>query len=170
MPNFDPDDIERVIPIAVKVAIADLVLAFANLDSVLGACLILEYGMDLATGSILIENLDIGTKIGRLRRLYQHNRREEDDKIFLRFKKEYEKWREARNTISHARCSGVRKSDPSWVIFSPVRATIGAAGAMQIHLIHVNQMEHDKNWANKWTVFIMDKFCEIADKLPEPEK
>src|SRR3974377_1052096 len=102
MEELDEADLDKNLSDANKVLLADVILQFARLDTVLGAWVIAAFDMDLDRGSILIENMDISVKILKLKKLCLHIGNTALDKELGTLKKEFESHKDVRNAIAHA--------------------------------------------------------------------
>ncbi len=165
---FQTSDFVADRPAAVAEAMLDVIIAFARLDTALSGWLITAFGMSLDRGAILVENMDVGNKIGRLRSLYEHDGHSpETVKRLKDTKKEFDKQRVIRNTIAHASFVGVLKGQPDVAVFSPARAFKGLPDQMEILQIHVDLMKSATAWAGGTAnaVYAVMEHVEAGERL-----
>jgi len=144
----------------------DLILAFARLDTSLSAWLVQAYGMPLERGALFVENMDIGNKINRLKKLYDHDDDHDAVSALAKLRKEFDGKKSARNTIAHATFVGVLKSSPKTAVFSPMRAG-DAHGQLQIVCIPADHMEECLGWANNAADAVILIFSRLQGRLEQ---
>jgi hypothetical protein len=146
MTDFTKDDFNAELSDGLARTLLNVVLAFARFDTALSAWLVQAYGMPLDRGSLLVENMDIGNKIIRLRKIYSHRGETTTASNLTRLKKQFDQHRVVRNTIAHATCCGTLKGRGDTVIFAPLRAS-GSGSDLQIIAITSDQLVKTTDWA-----------------------
>jgi hypothetical protein len=138
--EYDSDDL---VPLTREMRdhMLDVILAWARFDSALSALVTGAFQMPMDRGAILIENMDIGNKINRLKRLYKHLGNDKVVSTLGKIKKDYEDIKDIRNTIAHATCAGASKSMPGHIVFAPVRASIGLVNTTELNMLHIDQLK-----------------------------
>ena len=139
MADFDIDNLEPDLPQNVRLVIADLVLAWARFDALVSQLLIQVFNLPLESGSILIGNMDTRAKFDRMIKLYEHLG-SPNAQTLKELRTLHSRHVDLRNTVTHASCGGVLKSDPDWVVFAPVRVMKGELGSMTIEQHHISRI------------------------------
>ena len=142
------DDIDLCITKEAKLAVADMVLAWAALDTMISYWVLLLFGMPMDTGSILLGNMDTKTKITRLKQFFQHHGNAKEAALAQRLSKSHEKFVDARNTIAHRRCFGMQKSDPTRLMFSSTKHILGEVGKFEILAIDLSEIRAATKFAS----------------------
>lgn len=147
-------DLQREIPQVVRDAMLDLVLAWASLDMATAFFLASLSGLDPDLGAEKYGRKEIADKFKRTSKLLdeagEHDRSAEIKKIA----EAYPSKALYRRRIAHARCAGVRKSDPEKLVFLPYERE-GAPGNLAIEIFDVSLLIDARNWADAVHGYLM---------------
>lgn len=168
LPKFEMERLDRRLPTPMKVAMLEVITAFANLDTLLSSWLVNAYGMKISLGALLVENMDIANKIQRLKKVYEHIGNSEEPDNLKKLKDDFDRFKDVRNTIAHATCVGVDKKDRNNVIFSPMRAVLREHGHLQVVMITGAHMLAARDWALHAVQFVNGKVEALQAQREEP--
>lgn len=116
--DFDFEtELQREIPTPVKVAIADVVIAWAHLDVGLTQWFGKAFGMRPFEASVAIGRMDNKTKLDRLKRLHEVRKQPRLAERAKAISKAMKQDVELRNAIAHHACIGVLSSDHNKAVF-----------------------------------------------------
>lgn len=125
MSEVTVDDIQPLVSEKAKLAIADLVLAWARLDTMVTQWVILAFGMCTDSGPILLGNMDTRTKLERLRTLCAHHGQTAAEQSITNLHKRHGQFVTIRNHVAHSMLAGQRISDPDALVFSIFKPSSG---------------------------------------------
>jgi hypothetical protein len=140
MSDFTLEDLEQDISPAARDIICDVVLSWARLDSLISQLVLLAFGLAIDGGTILLGQMDTRSKLDRLKRLYDHHGMTDAAQSIANLRAWHKRFVDVRNSISHHTCAGSWKSDPSMIVFAPVRAMQGSLDRVEIEHIPLAEM------------------------------
>ena len=161
MQEFDITDLDKSIDEEVREVIGKLIMTWARLDSLLSQWVIVEFGMTLDSGSILLGNMDTRTKLDRLKQLYEHHGDKRSAKAVANLSKLHASHIDIRNTVAHTQCGGRRKSEPDILVFAPVKPSKGMPGTALVEQIRLRGIARATEYADQ----AGDKLAVITNAL-----
>jgi hypothetical protein len=162
MPDFTLDDLEHDISAVARDIICDVVLSWARLDSLVSQLVLLAFGLPIDGGTILLGQMDTRTKLDRLKRLYDHHGMPDAAQSIANLRAWHKRFVDVRNSIAHHTCAGSWKSDPSMIVFAPVRAMQGVLDHVEIEHVPLSEM----NRATDFAVKAADALKVVVEPLP----
>lgn len=162
MTEFTLDDLENDISPFARDIICDVVLSWARLDSLVSQLVLLAFGLAIDGGTIILGQMDTRTKLDRLKRLYDHHGMTDEAQSIANLRAWHKKHVDVRNTISHHTCAGSWRSDPSMIVFAPVRAMQGTLKQVEIEHIPLAHMNAATDFASK----AADALMVVVEQLP----
>lgn len=139
-------DIDCVIPPDVRHAMLDLVLAFADLDGATAFLAASLSGLGIDEGADRFGRKIVAEKLKAASKALLRGGREQEASFIDEISAEYVGRALIRKRIAHSRCVGVRKSDPSRVIFLPYERE-GPVGHFAIEVHGIESIQSDTKWA-----------------------
>jgi hypothetical protein len=118
---FDPDDLERVVTDADRLIMAETILAWADLDTGISRLIVLVFGLEDDAGSILIGNMDLKTKVEKIKMLNDHHGRLKSAASLGRLITAMRTFSESRKVVAHRKCIGRLISAPTRLVFLSAR-------------------------------------------------
>ncbi len=131
---FSDADLDRTISLAAREAICELILAWADLDTIVSYWTIKAFGMQLDVGSIMLGTMDTKTRLMRLKQLYEHKRNMPFAKNIGKLSKEMATWVDCRNIVCHQKCIGQLTSDNERIVFSQSDALLERKDCLRLTL------------------------------------
>jgi len=120
----------------------DLILTWARLDTACSIWVTLAFGMCTDSGPILLGNMDMKTKLDRLKALAAHHDLKPTAKSIANLQKIVAHYVPLRNAIAHSMLTGERISKPGTIVFSPLKPAPGILEHMLIHEVTVQAMKN----------------------------
>lgn len=105
-------DMERYIPRHAKMAMLDLVLAWARVDTTIAQLATAAFNMDPTVGAVIFGRMPVPDRLRKMRELNLQLGRTSSASELRKLKKHYEEHSKPRNTIAHAACVGFLKARP----------------------------------------------------------
>ena len=149
MTEFTLEDLQHDISPVARDIICDVVLSWARLDSLISQLVLLAFGLPIDGGTILLGQMDTRSKLDRLKRLYDHHGMQEAAESIANLRSWHKRFVDVRNSISHHTCAGSWKSNPSMIVFAPVRAMQGTLDHVEIEHIPLSDMNAATDFATK---------------------
>lgn len=137
--NFDTD-LQREIPDAVKLAIADVVIAWAQLDVGLTQWFGKAFGMRPLEAAIALGRMDNKTKLERLKKLHDARKQPRLASRAKEISSSVEKYVGVRNALAHYACIGVRSDENNTAVFMTQDPDKDDPDYKQIAFYSVSQM------------------------------
>lgn len=154
-PEFDPNDLEENIPDAHKIAMADLILAWARLDTMLTRLVCYSFQMNDDVGSIFIGKMDIKTKIERMKDIGAHMGIPNFAQNMETMSDNYRDHSQVRNAIAHNLLSGISKKDRNRLIFYPYKTLKKDKKRMAVSYYHIEHIKTATMFANDTAIDIL---------------
>lgn len=158
--QFNPNNI-RPIAIRHRLAMADVVLAFASLDTNLSNWMVEAFQMRSDRAALLLQNMSISTKYQKLMKLFDH----ESDTAMVKFLRiargQLEGHTEVRNMICHAECIGILREARNVIAFVPLNYIPGAPDMLRIELRSIEKIQAATHWAHEQTTLVTDAWTGI---------
>lgn len=151
--DFDPE-----LPSAVRDALLDVILAWADLDMVMAFLAAAVTGLDPSEGADRFGRKVIADKLKVISRAAAAAGAGHVAAALLRISDAYPDKALLRKRIAHARCAGVRKSDPEQVIFLPYERG-EAANQLVVEIHHLQAFKAATAWARQ----VHDKCVSVID-------
>lgn len=114
-------EMDRYIPKRVRLAMLDLVLAWARVDTTIAQLATAAFSMDPTVGAVVFKRTPVPDRLRNMRELNLQLGRLDNAKALRKLKDQYEKHSEPRNTIAHAACVGFLTA-PDRLVFLPFEA------------------------------------------------
>ena len=152
-------DLNPLLPGGVREAMLDLILAFADLDSSVAFITAMTKGLNPREGADQLGRKSIGDKLKIAVSALKAGGRHADAAILQEVRDEYPDRSKLRNRIAHHRCAGVRKSDPSRVIFLPYEGE-GPPNSLAVEVYGPQAFADDRLWAQQ----MHQAFMHIVDR------
>ncbi len=70
---FDIDDLDRTLSDQDRLVMAETILAWADLDTGISRLILLTFNLEHDAGSILLGNMDLKTKVEKIKMLHEHH-------------------------------------------------------------------------------------------------
>ena len=147
-----------------RLAMADLVLGFASLDTHLSNWMVEAFQMRSDRAALLLQHMSISTKYRKLILLFDHEGQPEKAKWLKKSKNAFEIQGEVRNLVCHAECIGVWRAEPDLVAFVPLNYVPGLPATLEIELRSLKQMEVATKWAAEQVGLVIDAWT--TDSTP----
>lgn len=160
-------ELQREIPDAVKVAIADVVIAWAQLDVGLTQWFGKAFGMRPFEASVAIGRMDNKTKLERLQKLHEVR---EQPNLAQRAKSLSKTTRQdvgLRNAIAHTACIGVLGVDQNTAVFMTQIPDKDNPDSKAINFYSIAQMEKSSAAATKMKMDLMPVFLTFERGLKD---
>lgn len=154
-PEFDPSDLDEIIPDAHKIAIADLMLAWGRFDTMLTRFMCKIFSMGDHIGSIFIGTMDIRSKLLKIKEVGLLHGTEGFASQMQVMSDNYSNHAQVRNAIAHNYLSGVSKKEPERLIFYPYKLLKKDKTRMSVAYYHVEQIKTATLFANETAMGIM---------------
>lgn len=139
------ESIRRPIPRSVRVLMADLILAWARVDSSIAQLSGAAFALDATASAIVFRRTSVADRIMKLRELNVQLGRLEQAKVLRALKKDYEAHSRVRNLLAHAACAGMLKANPPRLVFLPFEAE-GGFGKLAIEVVPLIELEKSIRW------------------------
>jgi hypothetical protein len=147
--SFDVDDLERVATDGDKLIMIETILAWADLDTGISRLIMLLFGLEADAGSILIGNMDLKTKVERIKALYeQYGNTAGKDKM-VQLINAMRLFSACRNTIAHRKCIGRLISQPQRLVFISTKHVKGQLDQFEMLAIDHSEMIASAKFARK---------------------
>ena len=147
-------DIERKLPHEVREVLLDVILAWANLEMVTGFFVALTSGLNPDEGADKFGRKEIADKLRRASMVLREQGKEDVASMVCRIADEYPDNALLRRRIAHSKCVGVRKSNPSFVIFLPFERE-GPPRNLAVEFIPLSKFDDAVKWANQAHDYLM---------------
>jgi hypothetical protein len=149
--------------------IADLVLAWAAFDSSLLELIVTAFEMPHDRGRIILGNMDMRTRLQRLKSLFTHLKREELAGVPATAAKDTEFFVHPRNVVCHTNYFGTLESDENQFVFGPYKTHIGYQGPT-FHTIHRDYVRASADYALRLSVATYEMAKGLREESPpQPE-
>ena len=158
-PSFtdgDPGKVEFFRPDGFNKLIADLILAWASLDSGLTFFMADLFELPARNARILIGNMDIKTRIARAKTLASHAGFADFATLMAQMERQYDQAVKPRNAICHMHYFGVVPGDEVRFLFGPSKASAGPPTQTTILTLHRDYFAHSTRWATQRAIQIRD--------------
>ena len=153
-------DIDPVIPPAAREVMLDLVLAWANLDGSVAFLAAATGGLNPSQGAERFGRKVIADKLIAAAKSLKASGHDADAARVQRISDEYPDKAKLRRRVAHSRCAGVRRSDPSRVVFLPYE-TEGPDGHLAMEIYGLDAFAADTAWARR----VHGVFLDAVDRL-----
>ena len=178
-PDFNlSNDVETGKPDGFDSLVADLILAWARFDAGLIFLMADAFELPYRHSRILLGNMDIKTRIARLKKLASHLGVDPVAELMGVWERNYEKMAKPRNTVCHMSYFGSVKSDPERLVFGPGTPEPNDSGASVV-VLHADYLRASTTWANQCSSTIsvlLQKLREASlsqraqEKTPSPQE
>jgi hypothetical protein len=129
---FNFDDLDSTITDEDKFVMVETILAWADLDTGISRLILLMFGLEDDAGSILIGNMDLKTKVERLKLLNDHHGYTGGAASLGQLITSMRHYSASRNTLAHRKHIGRMKSQPTRLVFLSSRHVKGSPGRFEI--------------------------------------
>jgi hypothetical protein len=147
--TFDIDDLERVLTDIDKLIMMETILAWAELDTGISRLTLLVFGMDFDAGSILIGNMDLKTKVERIKALCEHRGHAAAKEWAAKLIPAMQEHSISRNAVAHRKCVGRLISQPTRLVFMSAKHVKGYAGRFEMMAIDHSELTASAKFARK---------------------
>lgn len=139
-------DLEPSLPPAVRETMLDLILAFANLDGSTAFFSAARNNLDPGEGADKYRRWPVARKFKEAAKALRRSGQIDEAALLLRISDDYADRSEVRNRVAHSRCLGVRRSDPTLIVFMPYENE-GPARHLAVEGYRLARLEADLEWA-----------------------
>lgn len=147
--TFDVDDLDRLVPDADRLLLAETILAWADLDTGISRLILLVFGLQHDAGSILIGNMDLKTKVERIKAFYTHIRHKRGADQLGKLLTSMQKASDCRNVIAHRKLVGRLISKPTRLVFLSARHVKGGQGRFEMLAIDHSEFVASARFARR---------------------
>lgn len=161
--TFDMSDLDRTLTDADKLVMAETILAWADLDTGISRLTFLMFGMESDAGSILLGNMDLKTKVERMKMLYEHYGNATGKNSMVRLIAAMKEFSFSRNSIAHRKCIGRLISDPDRLVFMSAKHVKAEPGRFEMLCIDRSEMTASAEFARKASVTVA-RMIDAIDK------
>lgn len=144
---FNVDDLERVVTDGDRLIMIETILAWADFDTGISRLILLLFGLEDDAGSILIGNMDLKTKVERMKTLYAHYGNTDGARKLGQLTKAMELFSPSRNNIAHRKCIGRLISEPERLVFLSAKHVKGQRGQFEMLMVHHSEMVSSAKFA-----------------------
>lgn len=137
---FDLADLDRTLSDQDRLVMVETILAWADLDTGISRLILLVFGVKDDAGSILIGNMDLKTKVEKIKMLEDHNGRSKSAASFANLAIAMRKFSDCRNIIAHRKCVGKLSSEPRRLAFLSARHVKKVPGQFELGLGPINRI------------------------------
>ena len=137
--SFDIADLDQAISDKDRLVMAETILAWADLETGISRLILLVFGLKDDAGSILVGNMDLKTKVEKIKILYEHHSQSRGAASFAKLANGIKKYAVCRNIVAHRKCIGSLISEPTRVVFLSAKHVKNVPG--QFEMICVDQSE-----------------------------
>jgi hypothetical protein len=162
--TFDVDDLECVVTDADKLIMAETILAWADLDTGISRLTLLLLGLHADAGSILIGNMDLKTKVERIKSLYEQYGNAAAKDSFTKLIKSMKDFSSSRNAIAHRKCIGRLISQPTRVVFLSSKHVKGQRDRVEMMCVDHSEMIASADFARKAAASVHRKIDAFEDR------
>ena len=169
--DFNPADINPVIPDSVKIKLADLILAWARYDALMSHLLFQMMNVPYDIGDILFKRMGITDKQSKIVDMAAHFGDPEIKSLQSKIKKLIDVWYPLRNVVCHSQCIGMSNSDfPGCLAFLKSDIIKGQPGKRRITYYPMDTIETATGFANFSAEAIPPMILMIATIHAESQK
>lgn len=144
---------------------AETILAWADLDTGISRLILLVFRVEDDAGSILIGNMDLKTKVEKIKALYDHHGQKSSSASLGKLITAMREYSSCRNSVAHRKCIGKSKSAPTRLLFLSARHVKGVPGQFEMLSIDHSELVASAAFARDASV----KIHELIEKLdPSP--
>ncbi len=162
---FQEENLERHISSDMKIAIADLIMAWAALDTIIEYWSGLTFGLPMDLHSILFGNMQTKARIEKLKLAFSHYGNDSSAKSLTRLAKGHSKFADTRNAIAHRKCIGTLKDDPSRLVFTSTKHVKKSVGNFEVLAIDLSEIKA----ATDFAINAENNIWEITERLTKNE-
>lgn len=155
---FNFDDVNREIPDLVKLAIADVVINWAQLDVGLTQWFGKAFGMRPFEASLAIGRMDNKSKLERLKKLHTVRAQPNLAARAKAISKAIEQDVGLRNAIAHNACIGVLNDDQNTAVFMTQIPASGSPDEKEVHFYSIAEMNDAAEAAAKIKMDLLPVF------------
>jgi hypothetical protein len=141
-------------------AMLEVILAWADLDGAMSILLTNILGIRLVEGAGIVGKMKTSSKFHEIFKIIRDIPSGADAaKIIKRQKKTYEELSFFRNRIAHAKCVGIRKDDPDFVVFAAFEKHND--DDLVVDAIPIQEMDRAASWARGMSAMALN----LADNI-----
>jgi hypothetical protein len=146
---FAVDDLDRSLSDHDRLTMAETILAWADFDTGVSRLILLVFGLQDDAGSILIGNMDLKTKVEKIKILNAHRGLKEEAAKFARLATAIKNLSECRNTVAHRKCVGKMTSEPTRLVFLSAKHVKNVLGQFEVVCVDHSELEASAKFARK---------------------
>ena len=143
---------------------AETILAWADLDTGISRLILLIFGIQDDAGSILIGNMDLKTKVEKIKLLHEHHGRSDGAAGFARLAASMKDFSDCRNIVAHRKCVGRLHSQPSKLAFLSAKHVKKIPGQFEIVCVDHSELVASAEFARTAAEEIHDMIVAIEDR------
>lgn len=162
---FNIDDLDPNLSNQDRLIMAETILAWADLDTGISRLILLVFGVQDDAGSILIGNMDLKTKVEKIKALNDHHTIVKNVTTFTKIAKEMKKCSDCRNVIAHRKCVGKLTSSPQRLVFLSAKHVKKVPGQFEMIAIGHSEFVNSAKFARQTSDDIHTMICSIEDRL-----
>ncbi|WP_206663453.1 hypothetical protein [Aurantiacibacter suaedae] len=160
-------DLEAQLPSDVREVLLDVILMWANLDMVTAFFLSSVSGLNPDDGAKRFGRKEIADKLKKAAKRLRSNGATDLASRIEEMADSYPNHAFYRKRIAHSRCAGVRKSDPTRLIFLPFEQE-GPPGHLAMEIIDLSLFMRAADWARSEHEFLLDYVDRAGFFLGQP--
>jgi hypothetical protein len=164
VPPFDINDLDRTVSDADRLIMIETILAWADLDTGISRLILLVFGVEDDAGSILIGNMDLKTKVERIKMLYDHRGESADAASLAKLITTMKHFSVCRNSVAHRKLIGRLFSDPTRMVFLSARHIKHSTNQFEMVSIHHSELIESGKFARKASEKIHDLIATLEDR------
>lgn len=161
---FDIDDLDRTLSDQDRLIMAETVLAWADLDTGISRLILLVFRVEHDAGSILIGNMDLKTKVEKIKMIHEHHGSSAGAATFAKLANAMKNLSECRNIVAHRKCIGKLISEPTRLSFLSAKHVKKVPGQFEIVCVDHSELIASAEFARDAAVKVHDMIVAIEDR------
>lgn len=126
---------------------AETILAWADLDTGISRLILLIFGIQDDAGSILIGNMDLKTKVEKIKMLHAHHSYSKATEGFTTLITSMKHYSDCRNIVAHRKCVGRLVSEPTRLAFLSAKHIKKTPGQFEIVCVDHSELVESAEFA-----------------------
>lgn len=160
---FDVNDLDRTIEDDDRLIMAETILAWADLDTGISRLILLVFGLADDAGSILIGNMDLKSKVEKIKVLYDHLGNKAGAANLTKLITAMKAYSQCRNTVAHRKVIGKLISQPTRLVFLSARHVKGQPGKFEVDCVDHSELVASAKFARDAAVKVNSLIVKFED-------
>jgi hypothetical protein len=165
--SFDLADLDRALSDQDRLVMAETIFAWADLDTGISRLILLIFGIQDDAGSILIGNMDLKTKVEKIKMLHEHHGHADSAQRFAKLITAMKDYSDCRNIVAHRKCVGRLISEPSRLAFLSAKHVKKTPGQFEIVCVDHSELVASANFARDTAVKVHEMIVAIEDGMQD---